>query len=524
MKLADSINVFTGSFIPVGLGGWYMSLLALKCWEGLRGQTWRRSFRILWFCSVMLHPWTVFAAQLTLTWDDNANDETGFRIERRVDGAQDYVWVAAVATNAVSYADNSVERGKSYCYRVQAYNPGGLSDYSNEACALVANLLSGFESPENAQAVSGIGTIRGWAFDAIAGRSIDKVELFVNGSLIGELPCCSPRGDVQAAFPQFPADNTANSGWGTGVNWGELTPGSHLVQVKVTSTSGEVLSSDVRTVTVVRPGTSRFVDVFSLARASTQIDGPNLILRNVVIRDKATQQQSEITATFRWFTNAQGFILTQAVVTNDRVASLHSLLLARTVSAVREWWQNDSFGPQSAHAASNIITLLESPDSEQSVFGINVLRGWAFDNDPNFTVRTIRLTVDDAPIAIVPCCSGRQDVAAAFLSHPNALNSGWGITANYANLPAGVHTIGVQIESSAGVVFSTSRPVTVVKVEGVQYIDLVDFTNATARIEGEDVVISKVRIRDAATQQVVTVQFRLRWSVNSQSLGIVAVN
>lgn len=502
-----------------------MLFLSLPRRGGVCRHTWHWRFRILWCCLVTLLPCTALAAQLTLTWDDNASDETGFRVERRLEGASDFFWIAAVETNVVSYLDTNVELGKSYCYRVQAYNPGGVSEYSNEACGTVTTLMSAIESPENGQAVAGIGTIRGWAFDTIAGRKVGKVELFVDGSFIGELPCCSPRGDVQSAFSQFPADNTANSGWGTaGVNWGQLPPGTHSVQVKITGAGGEILNAGIRTVTVVRLGNSPFVDTFSLARASTQIEGPNLILRNVVVRDKATQQQSTVTATFGWFTNAQGLLLTQALATNTQVASSPTTLLWRAASAVRQWWQERTFGPQSAQAASKIVALLESPESGQPVFGISVMRGWAFDNDPQVSVRTIRLTIDGAPIAVVPCCSGRQDVAATFPNIANALNSGWGITANYANLPAGVHTIGAQIESTAGVVFSTSHQVAVVKVEGFNYIDLVDFVRATARIDGEDIVVSGVRVRDAASQQTKTVQFRLRWSVNSQSLGIVAVN
>jgi len=293
--------------------------------------------------------------------------------------------------------------------------------------------------------------------------------------------------------------------------------------VKVKGSTGEILESNTRTVTVVKPGSFPFVDVFSLAGASAQIDGQDLLLKRVTIRDKSTQQQATTDFTFRWFTNVQSFGMIQSAEVNS-AAFAHSSLFARATSGLRTWWQNPPFGPQPAYAASKIIALIESPDNGQALFGVSVLRGWAFDDDPNVTIRTIRLTVDEVPLTVIPCCYGRADVAAGFSNNPNAGDSGWGMTVNYASLPAGSHTIGVQIESSAGVVFSTSRQITVVKVEGFEYIDLVDFTKATARIEGEDVVIAGVQVRDAASQQTKTVQLRLRWSLNSQSLGIVAVN
>lgn len=484
---------------------------------------WRKHCNVLILCWFILLPCTTRAAQLKLVWDDNADDETGFRLERRTEGSAEYQRIATLDANVTSFIDRDVDGGKSYCYRVQAFNLLGVSDYSNESCAIVSTLLLGFESPAIGQVVSGISTIRGWTFDTVAGKKVQRIELFVDGSMVGEIPCCSPRSDVQAAFSQFPVDNTANSGWGTGVNWGELTPGSHTVQIKVKSASGESLASETRTVKVIRPGTSSFVDVFSLARASTQIDGQDLILQNVAVRDKATQQQSDVTATFRWFTNAQAFGMTQAFTVNNG-ASSQSSLLARVGSKVRHWWNDSTFGASSAYAASKIIALIESPDNGQGVFGINVFRGWAFDEDSTATIRAMRLTVDDTPVMGIPCCSGRADVAAAFPKEVNAGNSGWGITLNYANLPAGSHAVGVQIESSAGALFSTSRQVTIVKLGGFEFIDLVDFTDATAQIDGDDIVLTGVHIRDFASQQTTTVQLRLRWSVNSQSLGVVAIS
>jgi hypothetical protein len=295
------------------------------------------------------------------------------------------------------------------------------------------------------------------------------------------------------------------------------------VQIKVKSASGETLASETRTVKVIRPGSSPFVDVFSLARASTQINGQDLILQNVMVRDKATQQQSDITATFRWLTNTQTFGMTQAFTVNN-TAVFPSSLLARVGARMRQWWNETTFGVSPAHAASKIIALIESPDSGQTVFGVNVLRGWTFDEDPSVTIRTIRFTIDDIPVTGIPCCAGRADVGAAFPQIANAGRSGWGITLNYANLPAGLHTVGVQIESSAGVLFSTSRQVTVVKLGGFEFIDLVDFTNATVRIEGDYIVVTGVRIRDFSSQQTTTVQLRLRWSINSQSLAVVGIS
>jgi len=513
-----------GYFYLLALGGRPMQLLSLRTQDRrrlLRG--WCQNYSSWVLCWLLLLVGISHASQLTLKWEDNADNETGFRVERRAEGTNEFQWLTALDADANSYVDKAVAGGKSYCYRVQAYNPLGASGYSNESCAKVSTLLLGVENPEVDQVVSGISAIRGWAFDSVGGRKIDRVELFVDGSLVGDVPCCSPRGDVQSIYSQFPADNTTNSGWGTGVNWSDLPPGPHTVQIKIKGVSGETISSETRQVKVIRPGTSAFVDVFSLSRASTQVNGQELILQNVIVRDKATQQQSDVTATFRWLTNAQAFGMTQAFTVSNTAAS-QSSLLARVGAQMRRWWNESMLSVSSAYAASKIVALIESPDNGQVVFGVNVFRGWAFDEDPNVTIRSIRFTVDDTPVTTIPCCAGRADVAAMFSTIANAGKSGWGITLNYANLPAGSHTVGVQIESSAGVTFSTSRQVNVVKLPGFEFLDLVDFTVATVRIEGDDIVVSGVRIRDAASQRTTTVQLRLRWSFNSQTLGVVAIS
>lgn len=74
----------------------------------------------------------VSAAQINLRWQDNANNETEFRLERSITNNQNFVEIAIVAKNVTSYEDKNLEAGATYYYRVKAVNKGGVSDYSNE--------------------------------------------------------------------------------------------------------------------------------------------------------------------------------------------------------------------------------------------------------------------------------------------------------------------------------------------------------------------------------------------------------
>lgn len=69
--------------------------------------------------------------RLKLQWADNSNNETLFRIERRV-GTGRFVEIRLVGTNITSYEDTSVTVGNQYYYRVRAFrSPDAYSSYSN---------------------------------------------------------------------------------------------------------------------------------------------------------------------------------------------------------------------------------------------------------------------------------------------------------------------------------------------------------------------------------------------------------
>ena len=70
------------------------------------------------------------ALRVRLTWQDVEN-EAGYKIERRVDGTADWLQIGSTAQNVVNFVDERVERGKTYIYRVRAFNDAGHSSYSN---------------------------------------------------------------------------------------------------------------------------------------------------------------------------------------------------------------------------------------------------------------------------------------------------------------------------------------------------------------------------------------------------------
>lgn len=384
---------------------------------------------------------------------------------------------------------------------------------------VASSIVAAFESPETGP-VSGVAIIRGWAFATQAGARIDKVQLFIDGGFAGDVPCCSDRGDVQAGYPQYPSANTLNSGWGITFNWGNLTAGTHTVRADIHSTTGQTLSTETRTVTVVKAGDFPFLDQFTLTGARASLSGEKLIVEQLVVRDKASQQQRRITAHFRWFTASQSLQLVDSSTTGTVTAS--SSIFSEVFAVVSPWLTSLWLGTPVVQAAPGISYAFESPGEGEVGSGVAIIRGWAFTDTGGTSLTEVRLLLDGQPSGSIPCCSGRQDVATAFPSNANALNSGWGLTFNYGNLADGPHTVGVRFGDSTGTSLAETHNVNVVRIGGFAFVDQFDVSTATARIEGEEIVLTGVRVRDKATQQTRTITVRLRWSLAPQALAIVA--
>jgi hypothetical protein len=387
-----------------------------------------------------------------------------------------------------------------------------------------AGIITNFESPGNGP-VSGITVIRGWAFATEVETSVSSVELFIDGQSAGEITCCSPRGDVQAAFPQFHADNTFNSGWGTVFNWGTVSAGTHTLRLFIRSTAGELFVTDTRTVTVVKPGDSEFLDQFDLSQATVSIQEEDLIVNDILVRDKASQQQKRINTRFRWFENAQALMMVETA-TGAEVSSLRSFF-----ASFFGWFKG---GPALANAQSlsQVAHSLESPEPEQVVSGIGVVRGWAFSEAQDSTP-LLGLMIDGQWSGRLPCCSKRADVSTAFPDQPTALHSGWGTVLNYGLLGAGHHTIGVAAGYFGAISTLDAHAVTAIRLGGFEFLDQFDLSQATAQVvqvhlgaqpNGAEIRLTGVQVRDKATQQTKVIDVSLRWFESAQGLGISAVS
>ena len=187
------------------------------------------------------------------------------------------------------------------------------SDEENETA-----ITAVFENPPPLEATvvtqvtaGGIGLVSGWAFSENPDAEIDRVSLRIDGDTpteVGEeIPCCSDRPDVSAAFPAVAPPNT---GFGALINFNRIPSGARTVGVEIRDTADpdNPLVID-REVSVVRLGGAEILDEFKLTEeSSVTATGSLLTFQDVAIRAKGETETMTVDAGFIWSESCQCFL------------------------------------------------------------------------------------------------------------------------------------------------------------------------------------------------------------------------
>ncbi|RCX21003.1 S-layer family protein [Anaerobacterium chartisolvens] len=72
------------------------------------------------------------SSQVKLTWKDNSNNESGFKIERLNPSSLYYEEIARVDTNVTVYYDSGLTPGTYYYYRIRAFDLSSNTEYTRE--------------------------------------------------------------------------------------------------------------------------------------------------------------------------------------------------------------------------------------------------------------------------------------------------------------------------------------------------------------------------------------------------------
>ena len=105
--------------------------------------------------------------------------------------------------------------------------------YLIEFDSVVEPIKLNVDEPANLSAQSGVGMIRGWA---LSGEPIDRIEVFIDGNYMFDIPYGDLRLDVAAKFPDM--EGADKSGFSIPFRFSSLAAGQHLLDVVVVDDFG----------------------------------------------------------------------------------------------------------------------------------------------------------------------------------------------------------------------------------------------------------------------------------------------
>ncbi|MBI4834330.1 MAG: fibronectin type III domain-containing protein [Planctomycetes bacterium] len=183
----------------------------------------------------LLQATVISSTRINLTWNDNTNTETGYKVERKTGALGAYGEITSLGVDTEAYQDNTVVDGATYYYRVRAYNADGESSYSNEASPAI---------PLNAPTVLTANTTSstqinlGWTDNSLNETNFKVERKTGAGGTYGEIVSL---GANTTSYP----------------NIGLVDGTLYYYKVKATNASGESsYSNEAFAVTVLNPPTS----------------------------------------------------------------------------------------------------------------------------------------------------------------------------------------------------------------------------------------------------------------------------
>ena len=164
---------------------------------------------------------------------------------------------------------------------------------------------------------------------------------------------------------------------------------------------------------------------------------------------------------------------------------------------------------------ARIVVTLENPGQGDTASGVTAISGWTYSTEGADV--TVKLRLNGETGEEIPCCGPREDVKYALSDAP--LETGFGLLFNYGRLPAGVHTVGVEV-SAGEEIMVVDHAVTVVVPADSEFLSAVDLSGASASIEGDKIVVSGVEVTDKDSGDMMTVDVDLNYKTGLQSFQI----
>ncbi|AGK95923.1 Ig-like domain-containing protein [Clostridium pasteurianum] len=301
------------------------------------------------------------------------------------------------------------------------------------------NPVGCIDTPSEGQTISGSNMINGWFLD---GNGVKKVEVLVDGTLVGTASYGDGRLDVSKVYPSY---NNGNSGYHYSLDTTKLTNGRHTIVIRETGNNNSQTNLSGRNITVANPvigcidtpsegqaisGSSMingwFLDSTGVNKIEVLVDG------TVVGTASYGDGRLDVSKVYPSYNN----------VNSGYHYNLDTTKLkdGRHTIVIRETGNNNSqtnLGGRNITVSNNPVGCIDTPSEGQTISGSNMINGWFLDGNG---VKKVEVLVDGTVVGTASYGDGRLDVSKVYPSYNN-VNSGYHYSLDTTKLTNGRHTI-----------------------------------------------------------------------------------
>jgi N-acetylmuramoyl-L-alanine amidase len=312
------------------------------------------------------------------------------------------------------------------------------------------------DTPLSGASLSGVKNLSGWYLD---GYGVAKIEVLVDGSVVGHAAYGGERPDVQKAFPEF---NNKNAGFHYDLDTTKFSDGQHTVTIRETGTNGRVtLLPEVSVsfanvkgyvdnpvssaeLTGIKNVSGWFLDGSGVAKVEVLVDG------SVVGEAAYGDARLDVQTAFPDFNNGKaGFHY--ALDTTKFSEGQHTVTIRGTGKNGRVTILSDV-----PVTFANVKGYLDSPVSGTLLSGIKNVSGWFLDITG---VAKIEVLVDGMVVGEAAYGDARPDLQMVFPDFNNGM-AGFHYALDTTKFPEGQHTVTIRETGTNGLV--TTLPVSTV--------------------------------------------------------------
>ncbi|MEH7106792.1 Ig-like domain-containing protein [Bacillus sp. JJ1764] len=354
----------------------------------------------------------------------------------------------------------------------------------------VALLPTGYiDLPTQSATIKDDMIVKGWFLD---GNGVAKIDVLVDGKIIGQAQYGLSRPDVARVYPQY---NNQNSGYNLVLSSKTLTNGPHTVTVRETGKTGATKTLDSTKVNVQNAIAAAVRGCMDFPANAATINGDMTVSGwfldtsgvskiDVLVDGKSVGQaqyglsRPDVARVFPSFNNTNsGYKLT---------FNTSSLSNGQHTVTVKETGKNGVITTLSSAKVNVQNTIargwMDTPSNNDSIKGKMDVSGWFLDASG---VSKVEVLVDGKNMGQAQYGLSRPDVAKVFPSYKNG-NSGYKLSIDTSGLTAGQHTVTVRETGKNG--STTTLNSVKVNVQNPEPKGSLDVPSNGATIKGDMVV------------------------------------